>query len=282
MKIGQLVQAHIHAIFDYCDKNPDELKSLMSKNYSKKMFDINFSFCTLDPPLENHRFWSKTYNVCGERVRVTNDWYKRNKTSFLEYLYEKGIPYNGNETCPSVEGGRGQVRARDYGPTVYRSRQGRGRKGNSRYALGNAQNAFIRNILSRLGDASFSDDEWEEVKEFFDKSCAYCGEAGKKLVMEHAIPINREYLGEHQLGNLVPSCSSCNSAKAGKDYKEFIKEDSERLEKINEHMSKSKYVPLREMENFECLREVCDIAYKELSPLADRYVQILNLLIEKK
>ena len=70
-------------------------------------------------------------------------------------------------------------------------------------------------------------------------------------MIDHAIPINREYLGEHKLGNLVPACRDCNSRKAGNDYREFLFDETDRLERIEEHMHKNNYAPLRERDNFQ-------------------------------
>ena len=43
--------------------------------------------------------------------------------------------------------------------------------------------------------------------------------------MEHEIPINKSMIGEHKLGNLVPSCKECNDKKHHKSYEDFLKND---------------------------------------------------------
>ena len=101
----------------------------------------------------------------------------------------------------------------------------RRRKDAARYkamAIGNAQNGLVRNLLGRLGDHRFTKADGERViRDHFDNQGAYGG-AADKLESDHALPINREKLGEHHLGNLVPACQRCNSDKGSKDYVEFL------------------------------------------------------------
>ncbi len=131
---------------------------------------------------------------------------------------------------------------------------------------------MVRNILSNFGHESFSEEDWEKTKAEFDHRCAYCGDA-TRLVLEHAVPINRTVLGEHRLGNLVPSCDPCNSSKAAKDYREFLGDNVEAIGRIEAHMDRHNYVPLGENEQ---VRAVIEMAYREVAQLADRYIAILN------
>jgi hypothetical protein len=86
---------------------------------------------------------------------------------------------------------------------------------NNRYGsiqIGDAQNAFIRLILSRIGEEWFDERDWQETKAYFGNGCAYCG-GGKADQMDHGVPINRAKLGEHRLGNIIPACKNCNNRK---------------------------------------------------------------------
>jgi hypothetical protein len=150
-------------------------------------------------------------------------------------------------------------------------------RSNSRYrgnAIGNAQNLFVRNILSRLGNESFSEKDWKETKDYFLQRCVYCN-AETDLLIEHAIPINKDKLGEHRLGNLVPSCKSCNSKKGGLDFREFLGNDLASIQRIEAYMDSRNYVPL---EDSEQMRVILDMAYKEVAALAERYIRIINEL----
>jgi len=78
-----------------------------------------------------------------------------------------------------------------------------------------AQNLFIRNILSSLGVESLNEEDWNFTKAYFSHKCAYCG-AETELLMEHAIPINKAKLGEHRLGNLVRVASTAIATRVAK------------------------------------------------------------------
>jgi len=93
--------------------------------------------------------------------------------------------------------------------------------------------------------------------------------------MEHAVPINKAKLGEHRIGNLVPSCKECNDKKHEKDYREYLAGDDERIKTIESYMESRNYVPLGDNEQ---VRMILELAHKEVSALADRYIKIINSL----
>lgn len=151
---------------------------------------------------------------------------------------------------------------------------------NARYkgnAIGNSQNLFIRNILSNLGEESFSTSDWQETLNYFNHCCAYCSKE-KTLIMEHAIPINKSKLGEHKLGNLIPSCKECNNLKHNESYDIFLKNEPDKLRKIQKYMESKKHKPLATNPNFEAIQEILELAHGEVGVLADRYITILNKL----
>lgn len=63
--------------------------------------------------------------------------------------------------------------------------------------------------------------EWYAAIEAFGSVCAYCGSA-TKLTIDHVVPISKG--GQHRVGNVVPSCQSCNSSKGDRDLEDFCKE----------------------------------------------------------
>lgn len=81
--------------------------------------------------------------------------------------------------------------------------------------------------------------EWKEVLTYFEHKCAYCG-CEEGLEQEHIVPVNNG--GKYVLGNIVPSCRSCNASKGAKDLDEWYKKSEvyniERHEKICSYMSK--------------------------------------------
>jgi len=64
----------------------------------------------------------------------------------------------------------------------------------------------------------------EELLNYFDNKCCYCGTgiSKKTLSQDHLIPMNKEFLGLHAWGNVVPCCRDCNNEKNNKSWKEFI------------------------------------------------------------
>ena len=269
MKIGKLVKQFIKPIFSHCDTMAhDEIYSLLDPQYSKKTFGINFSFCAeLEQiePSQSKRYWTEIYLVRGKRVRVTSQWFETSRPLFLTYLKSKEIATDLD--LPLYE--KGQVDKKQHAPASSRA--------NSRYRgnpIGNAQNLFVRNILSSIGLESFNEADWNSTKEYFSHRCAYCGKE-TELLMEHAIPINKAQLGEHRLGNLVPSCASCNSNKGNKDFREFLEGNAEAISRIEAYMDSRNYVPL---EDNKQIKMILNMAHKEVAALADRYITIINEL----
>ena len=273
MKIGRLVKHHIKKIFQHCETiDHEELEELLNKNYSKNVFGINYSFCTevnLIPASESVRYWTDTYIVRGKTVRVSSQWVVSHKEYFIKYLIDKNISNkNEIEELTDIE-------------LLSQEKKQISTRENSRYrgnAIGKAQNLLVRNILSNLGEESFNQENWEESKAYFDNQCAYCGSTGE-LVLEHVIPINRASLGEHRLGNLIPSCRSCNSKKSDKDYREFLKGQHIRIEKIERYMESRNYVPLGDNEQ---VAKILEMAYQEVAIVSKRYISILNELFPSK
>jgi hypothetical protein len=73
--------------------------------------------------------------------------------------------------------------------------------------------------------------EWAKIQDHvFHKKCAYCGEMPETLQLEHLIMFNRDLVGLHHPGNIVPICKSCNQRRQSKDNKYVSWE--EHLEKI--------------------------------------------------
>ena len=276
MKIGKFVKQHLKQIFDYCEKvDVEELESLLDATYSKLTFGLNFPFCKEVEKIESSqsmRFWSEVYLIGNKRVRVTSQWFESSISAFIKYLESKGITpeFDSTENEPGIAGTITQLQAK-----VPSSRSNSRYRGNP---IGNAQNLFIRNILSSLGLEAFSEEDWNSARKHFSNRCAYCG-ADVELVIEHAIPINKQKLGEHKLGNIIPSCRPCNSVKAGRDFREFLGENIDAIRKIEAYMQSRNYVPLGDNEQ---MKMILNLAHKEVSDLADRYITIINELLVPK
>lgn len=271
MKIGQFVTRNVPAIFQHCETDdPSEFTRLQDPQYSKETFDINYPFCkpiSKIRPEEHVRFYNAIHAVHGIPVRVTSQWFNpptsKSRPLFRQYLAKLGImPVSGSQAEPT------SITAKE--------RVARGRYRGS--AIGIAQNAFVRHLLSRIGDEQFNADQWQAVISDFDQRCAYCDAAGD-LVMGHVIAINRTSLGEHRLGNIVPACRSCNAAKADQDYRVFLAHDSARIAVIEAHMTKHDYVPIA---GHQKLRQIIDLAHQDVRQLADRYAAIIDTILAEE
>lgn len=274
MKIGQIVQSSAPLIFKYCEENdPTEFARLQDPRYSKETFDINYPFCRQVAQIgtsDRVRYWTREYVVGGVSVRVTSQWFNpptsRSLPFLQRYLAKKGLAADSR----LVETARNEP-APDENARAARGRY----KGN---AIGNAQNYLVRNILSRLGDEQFNALQWQAIVDAFGGACAYCGVEGE-LVMDHVVPINKQALGEHRLGNLVPSCRACNARKAERDFREFLADDPIRIVAIEKHMQSYGYEPIGDHAQ---LRAIIDLAHQDVRSLADRYVAIINTVLTGK
>jgi 5-methylcytosine-specific restriction endonuclease McrA len=78
-----------------------------------------------------------------------------------------------------------------------------------------------RKVAQRGGTPSLlSDYQLLSHWEAFNNRCAYCGVIGN-LQVEHVVPISKG--GQHNLGNIVPACQSCNTDKLVLDAFEWFK-----------------------------------------------------------
>ena len=70
----------------------------------------------------------------------------------------------------------------------------------------------------------------EYLLEKWNRQCAYCEVKDVPLQVEHIHP--RAKGGANSITNLTLSCEKCNTKKGTKDIKDFLKKDTNRLEKI--------------------------------------------------
>jgi len=91
----------------------------------------------------------------------------------------------------------------------------------------------------------------EELLEFFDHQCCYCGRltSVETLSQDHLIPMNKDHLGLHAWGNVVPCCKDCNNSKQDTGWSQFLatqakgKTLSDRRDKILAFVENRKYDP---------------------------------------
>lgn len=107
----------------------------------------------------------------------------------------------------------------------------------------------LRGMRELLSHRSLSDQEWELIKQYFDRTCAFCGCEDTRnprtgIVPDHLVPAVEH--GEFCLGNIVPSCQDCNDHRGKKDWRrylesEFTDEAPSRIAKIEEYLVQYPY-----------------------------------------
>ena len=147
--------------------------------------------------------------------------------------------------------------------------------------MGDVQNSLVRFILWRIGKEPIPDNYLQaarqSAKKYFDHKCAYCGEE-KELIFDHAVPINRTDLGQHCIGNLIPSCHECNGPrrKGKQDFQVYLRGEpygEQKAEKILGYMASQNYVPLGDNKR---AKKLIEAARKEVADLADKYIGAIN------
>ncbi len=119
-------------------------------------------------------------------------------------------------------------------------------------------NTAVRIFLQEFG-AAYDDERnlpryskakhFGEISTFFGGRCCYCGsDLDGKGVQDHLIPLNRNGLGLHAWGNIVPSCGPCNAFKQGKPWHEVVAaragdSAADRYKLISEFVNRYAYAP---------------------------------------
>jgi 5-methylcytosine-specific restriction endonuclease McrA len=265
---------------------PDSYGKWFRENLDEKLDDINKAYAaSFGKPLFDIDINHISEEILGIEDNIKDRDKVENKT-FAEYdtRTSNGIPkaiisnYYIGFLREKYSGRPFISRAKKEKSGMYNNGTKRKNSRYNGYAIGNSQNYFIRNILSNLGDESFNESDWEETKKYFDNRCAYCGEEDI-LLIEHAIPINKEKLGEHKIGNMVPACKRCNQSKADRDYKEFLGGNISAINKIEQYMKIKNYIPLG---NNEKIKYLLSKAHEEVALMAERYISIINELFIQK
>jgi hypothetical protein len=78
----------------------------------------------------------------------------------------------------------------------------------------------------------------------FGGRCAYCGALPPpSLVEEHLVAMNRESVGLHAWGNIVPPCKPCNDVKSGNAWQSHPRLDAGRRQLIEAYTAEYGYHP---------------------------------------
>lgn len=165
-----------------------------------------------------------------------------------------------------------------------------------------AANTAVRAFLTSVGEhylgKSFNTGSgkaksiWEQIRNDFDNSCAYCG-SQTKLQIEHLVMFNRAEYGLHHPGNIVPVCKECNermkdsdknfvswdvqlAAKCGSDTNELF---LTRKSKILDHISNYEYPKLTEQER-HAIRVIAESLYENIKSESEKSLSMYRKLDE--
>lgn len=72
-----------------------------------------------------------------------------------------------------------------------------------------------------LAASTLTEEQWEMVVLAFDRRCAYCGNPGEKLTVDHVVAITRG--GKDEIGNVIPACWPCNISKYNHGQDEWLR-----------------------------------------------------------
>lgn len=98
--------------------------------------------------------------------------------------------------------------------TEAEERRNKRREDNTRYRKRGtvvAEHARRAHLVAENGAYTFLPRDWHKLLIRYDHRCAYCQVQTHKLTRDHVVPLARG--GSHGIGNIVPACPSCNSAK---------------------------------------------------------------------
>jgi len=275
----RLIVPNIEAIIDYCKKNPKELEALLTLEYSNEKIKLNQPFfADVDKEKDikelNKYYDNEPYIIFGKIFRVARNFdFERHAYPFIKYIESIGIkPINYNvDILPKKE-----PHKNNFGEPQ----------------IADAQNPLVRYVMGKLSTDAFAKDDWETARSFFSSKCVYCGKK-RSTSIDHAIPINRDEVGEHKLGNLLPCCGKCNRSKSSRKHNEFLnilchekgeitKEyKMEIMDKIEKYMLLYNYKPF-EQEMREKISQKLKELYVETNKLADKYVEEIRDLINSR
>ena len=132
------------------------------------------------------------------------------------------------------------------------------------YEYGDAQNIAVRCFLNQFSkNFNYFDKIYrQKTLEYFDNKCPYTGvklEPGN-MVQDHVIPFNKEGCGLHVFGNVLIVDKKANSDKSSKSLEQYLKNNPERLLKIQEFVKSTGYPEIHNEYN-EYLHKTCSELY---------------------
>lgn len=119
----------------------------------------------------------------------------------------------------------------DYNKNWYYNNKNRSKFLTRRWILNNSKkwveirknNSHKRKARELSLPSTFTKEEWNFCKDYFNSECAYCGimeESAGTLHQDHFIPLSKK--GHYAIYNIIPACSKCNQSKNNKQFNEWF------------------------------------------------------------
>lgn len=149
---------------------------------------------------------------------LKNIWDEKNKDYAKEY--SKNYRFDNKKIIKE----RNKERRKDWDIKYYNNNKERIKEFKYNYSktergkLIGIKNSQKRRLHTQELESSFTIEQWEKCKNYFNNICCYCGEE-KKLTQEHFIPISKK--GPYTKNNIIPACINCNSSKQNKSFFEW-------------------------------------------------------------
>ncbi len=96
--------------------------------------------------------------------------------------------------------------------------QGRKRKWDQENRHKNATYSQNRRALEKEAEGSFTEEEWEDLCEYYNNICLRCGKEGK-MTVDHIVPLSKG--GTNYIENLQPLCKPCNTSKGNRHETDY-------------------------------------------------------------
>lgn len=179
---------------------------------------------------ENKKLREKEYRT--KYYQSKKDWYQQyyqdNKEKISQSYYDNKQKHGEYQKQYRIDNPNYHS---DYSKEYYKENKEYAKEYNKQYREDNPEvyrlHTQKRNIVKDNLPNTLNNVEWNKIMEDFNHSCAYCGISegdhlkkwGEILHREHFIALSNG--GGYEVGNIIPSCRSCNSSKRSRDFFEW-------------------------------------------------------------
>jgi hypothetical protein len=184
------------------------------RSYNQKHYTENKEYYNL-----KSKKWAEENHE--RTLKLQRDWYKENYPKIKEEENQRSREYF--EKHPNYRKERYEATKTHHSELTkkwYEENKEKHKELTKRWRSENRElvNMYCRNYQHKKKGLpfDFSPDDWDACLDYFDNSCAYCGEKSDRLEKEHFIPVSKG--GAYTKDNIIPSCKSCNVSKHAHDF----------------------------------------------------------------